>query len=128
MKIGFFGTPKLAAEVLEALVNEGEIEVTFVITNPDAPSGRGQKLTPSLVKQCATAHNIPVFTPEKVRGNTELFAKLREYACDYFVVVAYGKILPNEILALPKKLAINVHGSILPKYRGASPIQSALLF
>jgi len=128
MKIGFFGTPKLSAQVLEALVNEQEIEVAFVITNPDAPSGRGQKLTPSLVKQCAIAHNIPVFTPEKVRGNTELFAKLREYECDYFVVVAYGKILPNEILEIPKKLAINVHGSILPRYRGASPIQSALLF
>ena len=127
IRIGFFGTPSLAASVLQACIDHENIEVAFVVTNPDAPAGRGQKLQPSPVKEVALRANISVFTPEKIRGNTEFLDALQSYACDYFVTVAYGKILPLEILNMPKKLPINVHGSILPKYRGASPIQSALL-
>ena len=97
------------------------------VTNPDKPVGRDALLTSSPVKTLAMNHGIPVFTPLTVRGNTELFDTLRAFECDYFIVVAYGRILPNEILDMPKKMCINIHGSILPKYRGASPIQSALL-
>jgi methionyl-tRNA formyltransferase len=127
MRIGFFWTPHLAARVLEDILNEGNIEVVFVVTNPDKPVGRDQVLKPTPVKELALSDNIPVFTPIKVRENTELFDTLRAFNCDYFIVVAYGRILPKEILDMPRKMCINVHGSILPKYRGASPIQSALL-
>lgn len=84
------------------------------------------KATP--VKELAISKNIPTFTPLKIRGNTEFLDRIRSFECDYFIVVAYGKILPLELLEIPKKMCINIHGSILPKYRGASPIQSALLF
>lgn len=104
------------------------MEVVFAVTNPDKPVGRDARLTPSPVKTEALLHGIPVLTPEKIRGNTELFATLQTFECDYFIVVAYGRILPNEILDMPKNRCINIHGSLLPKYRGASPIQSALLF
>lgn len=127
MRIGFFGTPELSAQILRDCFQAKDIEVAFVVTNPDAKSDRGQKVRFSSVKEVALEMQIPVFQPEKVRGNTDFFAKLATYNCDYFIVVAYGKILPNEILSIPKKRCVNVHGSILPKYRGASPIQSALL-
>ena len=127
MRIWFFWTPYLAARVLEDLISQENIEVTFVVSNPDKPFGRDQILRPTPVKELALKEWIPVFTPEKVRNNTEFLDTIRGYDCDYFVVVAYGKILPMELLAIPKKMCINVHGSILPKYRGASPIQSALL-
>jgi methionyl-tRNA formyltransferase len=81
----------------------------------------------SPVKEFAIEKEIRLFQPEKIRNNTEFLAELSKYDVDYFIVVAYGKILPNEILEIPKKMCINVHGSILPKYRGASPIQSALI-
>jgi methionyl-tRNA formyltransferase len=81
----------------------------------------------SPVKTIALARAIPCLQPEKIRGNTDFFDILKSYGCDYFIVVAYGKILPKELLEIPKKMCINIHGSILPKYRGASPIQSALL-
>lgn len=84
------------------------------------------KATP--VKEFAIEKGIPTFTPSKIRGNTEFLDTLRSFECDYFVVVAYGRILPLELLQIPRKICINIHGSILPKYRGASPIQSALLF
>ncbi len=103
------------------------MEVVFVVSNPDKPFGREQTMKPTPVKELALHNNIPVFTPEKVRNNTEFLDTIRAYDCDYFIVVAYGKILPVELLEIPKKMCINVHGSILPKYRGASPIQSALL-
>lgn len=127
MRIGFFGTPELASRVLIDMLAESQIEVVFVVTNPDKPFGRNQELKASPVKETAIAHDIPIFQPEKIRGNQEFFDVLKNYACDYFVVVAYGRILPNEILNMPKNMCINVHGSILPKYRWASPIQSALL-
>lgn len=127
MRIWFFWTPYLAARVLEDLISQENIEVAFVVSNPDKPFGREQVMRPTPVKELALKEWIPVFTPDKVRNNTEFLDTIRGYDCDYFIVVAYGKILPVELLEIPKKICINVHGSILPKYRGASPIQSALL-
>ena len=98
------------------------------MTNPDKPFGRDQVMKPSPVKEFAVARNIPVFQPVKVRGNEQFLDDIRAYNCDYFIVVAYGKIVPLELLNIPKKMCINVHGSILPAYRGASPIQTALLY
>ena len=126
MKIGFFGTPALAASVLSDLVASGD-EVVFAVTNPDAPVGRSGESKPTPVKSVAVGAGIPVLTPEKIRGNVEFLETLRSYGAEYFVVVAYGKILPKELLDIPKKLCVNVHGSVLPKYRGASPIQASLL-
>lgn len=127
MKIGFFGTPSFAADILRDLLSDRETEVVFAVTNPDVPVGRSGEPRPSPVKSVAAEAGIPVFTPEKVRGNVEFFERIRPYGADYFVVAAYGKILPKEILEMPGKLCVNVHGSVLPKYRGASPVQSALL-
>ncbi len=126
MRIGFFWTPNFAANVLRDLVSEWDMEVVFVVTNPDKPVGRNQELKSSPVKEAAKLYTIPVLQPQKIRGNNEFLDILRWYMCDYFVVVAYGKILPVELLEIPK-MCINVHGSILPKYRGASPIQAVLL-
>jgi methionyl-tRNA formyltransferase len=84
-------------------------------------------MKPSPVKECSLLKNLPVLTPTKIRENTEFFDTLRSFDCDYFVVVAYGRILPLELLQIPEKKSINIHGSILPRYRGASPIQSVLL-
>ncbi len=127
MKIGFFWTPSLASRVLEDLLRADGIEIAFVVTNPDKPVGREQVLTPSPVKSLALKNNIDTYTPGRIRENIEFLQKIATYQCDYFVVVAYGKILPKALLELPKKMCINIHGSILPKYRGASPIQAALL-
>ena len=127
LKIGVFGTPELSASVLRGLLENENFSVEFAVTNPDKKFGRAQTLIASPVKQLAESYKIPVFQPEKIRNNTEFLEKIAEYQCDYFVVVAYGKILPKELLEIPKKMCINVHGSILPKYRGASPVQSALL-
>jgi methionyl-tRNA formyltransferase len=127
IRIGFFWTPSLARAVLSDILSDPRFEVAFVLTNPDKPFGREQQLKAPPVKELAVEKNIPIFQPEKVRWNEELFKNLSKFDCDYFVVVAYGKILPKEVLYIPKKLCINVHGSLLPKYRWASPIQSALL-
>ncbi len=127
MRIWFFWTPSLSAKVLQDLLDTTDCEVVFVVTNPDKPIGRNQDMTPTPVKTLALAHNIPVFTPWKIRENTEFFDTLHTFWCDYYIVVAYGKILPKEVLQMPKKMCINIHGSILPAYRWASPIQSALL-
>ncbi len=127
IRIWFFGTPYLARRVLEDIVSSWGFEVAFAVTNPPKPIGRSGELQPTSVSQFATAEWIPVLTPTKIRDNREFFDTLRDYGCDYFIVVAYGRILPLELLEIPKKICINVHGSILPKYRWASPIQSALL-
>jgi methionyl-tRNA formyltransferase len=113
--------------VLRDILATHDIEVAFVVTNPDKPFGRKRELTPSPVKALAIEKNIPVFTPAKIRGNTDFLTEIKQIPVDYFIVVAYGKILPKEILDMPHKACINVHGSILPKLRGASPIQSALI-
>lgn len=126
-RIWFFGTPYLAARVLEDLLDSKHFEIPFIVTNPDKPFGRSWELRGSPVKEIALKHEIRKLQPEKIRGNTLFLDELRAFDCDYFIVVAYGKILPLELLEIPKKMCINVHGSTLPKYRWASPIQAALL-
>ncbi|MEH2255945.1 methionyl-tRNA formyltransferase [Nostoc sp.] len=126
MKIVFFGTPQFAVPTLEKLLNRSEFEVLAVVTQPDKRRERGNKLTPTPVKAIATAHNLAVWQPERVKKDTETLSKLKQLDADVFVVVAYGQILSAKILNMPKLACINVHGSILPKYRGAAPIQWCL--
>ncbi len=125
MRIVFMGTPDFAAASLKKLINE-KYDIVGVFTQPDKPKGRGMETAFSPVKSLALENNIPVYQPAKMRDGTAL-AALRELAPDILVVVAYGRILPDDILELPKYGAINVHGSLLPKYRGAAPIQWAVL-
>ncbi|GBU12999.1 L-methionyl-tRNA(fMet) N-formyltransferase [Enterobacterales bacterium] len=124
MRIIFAGTPDFAARHLDALLTS-EHQVVGVFTQPDRPSGRGNKLTPSPVKALAIAHDIPVFQPKSLRPaeSQQLIAELN---ADIMVVVAYGLILPQAVLDMPKLGCINVHGSLLPRWRGAAPIQRAL--
>ena len=126
MNILFMGTPDFARESLKAL-EEKNYNIIGVVTNPDKPKGRGMKMIPSEVKEYAIEKNIPIYQPERVKNNTEFIEKIKELNPDVICVVAYGKILPKEILEIPKYGCINVHGSILPKYRGAAPIQWAVL-
>ena len=126
MKIVFFGTPQFAVPTLEKLLNHSEFDVLAVVTQPDKRRERGNKLTPTPVKAIATAHNLPVWQPERVKKDTETLTQLKQLDADVFVVVAYGQILSSKILNIPKLGCINVHGSILPKYRGAAPIQWCL--
>ena len=125
MRIVFMGTPDFAAASLQKLLDE-QFEVVGVFTQPDKPKGRGMELQASPVKQIAMKAGIPVFQPQKMRDGTAL-RQIQSLEPDILVVVAYGRILPDDILALPRCGAINVHGSLLPKYRGASPIQAAVL-
>ena len=126
MRVVFMGTPEFAVPSLEALVSAGHT-VCGVFSQPDRPVGRHHnKLQPTPVKACAQAHDIPVYQPEKLRDGTAL-ALLKELSPELIVVAAYGRILPDEILALPPKGCINVHSSLLPKYRGAAPINWAVL-
>lgn len=125
MKIVFMGTPEYAAKSLEALIEAGH-EITLVVTQPDKPKGRSGQLIPTPVKECALKHGIPVFAPERIK-RPEPVAKLREYEADAFVVAAFGQILSQEILDMPRLGCLNVHASLLPKYRGASPIQRVIL-
>lgn len=126
MKIVFMGTPDFAEESLKAIYEAGH-EILAVVTNPDRPSGRGMKLTASPVKQYALEKNLEIYQPQKIRGNAEFIEQIKALEPEVICVVAYGKILPKEILDIPKKGCINVHGSLLPKYRGAAPIQWAVI-
>lgn len=127
MRILFMGTPDFARDSLKALVNAG-YNIEAVVTNPDRPKGRGMKMMMSPVKEFAMSSGIEkIYQPEKVRKNEEFIGEIKEMNPDLIVVVAYGKILPKEILDIPKYGCINVHGSLLPKYRGAAPIQWAVL-
>ena len=125
MKIIFMGTPDYAAKSLEALIEAGH-EITLVVTQPDKPKGRSGELMPPPVKECAIKHGIPVFQPVRIK-RPEAVEKLKEYEADVFVVAAFGQILSQEILDMPRLGCLNVHASLLPKYRGASPIQRVLL-
>ena len=125
MRIVFFGTSNVALPVLEILYRHHD--VAAVITSPDAASGRKQTLAESPVSVLAKEMDIELLKPEKVRGNADFLAQLRQLQADLFVVVSYGKILPAEVINLPPHKTLNVHFSLLPKYRGASPIQYALL-
>ena len=126
MKIVFMGTPEPAAKILQELIS-AKHEIVCVVTQPDRPKGRGQKITFLAVKELALKHTLPVEQPEKVKNNGVFVPLLKSLNPDIIVVAAYGKILPKEILAIPKYGCINVHASLLPKYRGAAPIQWALL-
>ena len=126
MRIVFMGTPDFAEKSLEAVYNTGH-EIIGVVTNPDRPKGRGMKLEASPVKKYAESKNLKIYQPEKVRKNEEFIEEIKQLKPDVICVVAYGKILPKEILEIPKLGCINVHGSLLPQYRGAAPIQWAVL-
>ncbi|QSV55687.1 MAG: methionyl-tRNA formyltransferase [Dolichospermum sp. UKL201] len=123
MKIVFFGTPDFAVPTLEKLLENKDFQVMSVVTQPDKRRERGNKLTPSPVKAFATDHHIPVWQPERVKKDVETLTQLKQIEADIFVVIAYGQILSKKILDMPKLGCINVHGSILPQYRGAAPIQ-----
>jgi methionyl-tRNA formyltransferase len=126
MKVVFFGTPDFAVPTLNKLLNHSEIEVLAVVTQPDKRRERGNQLTPSPIKAIASSVSIPVFQPSRVKKDAQTLAELKQIGADVFVVVAYGQILSQEILDMPKLGCVNVHGSILPKYRGAAPIQWCL--
>ncbi len=126
LKIVFMGTPDFAAESLKEVYKAG-YKIEAVVTNPDKPKGRGMKLIPSPVKVFAEENKLKVLQPQRVKNNIEFIEKIKKINPDVICVVAYGKILPKEILEIPKLGCINVHGSLLPKYRGAAPIQWAVL-
>ena len=125
MKIVFMGTPEFAVPSLSALIGAGH-EIAAVVTQPDRPSGRGKVLTPPPVKTAASAAGIPVLQPAKIRTE-EFFAELSSYSPDLICVTAYGRILPKSILDLPRDGCVNAHASLLPKYRGAAPINWAIV-
>lgn len=127
IKIWFFWTPVLASKVLEDIFNSAKIDVKFIVTATDKPVWRWLKIISNPVKKFWLEKNIPIFQIEKIRWNTEFLEQIKAFDVDYFIVVAYSKIIPAEVLNAPKKMCINIHGSILPKYRWASPIQSALI-
>ena len=126
MNILFMGTPDFAQKSLEAIYNKG-YNIIGVVTNPDKPKGRGMKMQISPVKEFAINNDIKIYQPIKIRKNQEFIEEIKSLNPDLICVVAYGKILPKEILDIPKYGCINVHGSLLPQYRGAAPIQWAIL-
>ncbi len=125
MKIVFMGTPDFAAGALEALIGAG-YEITAVVTQPDKPKGRSKELLPPPVKQCALKHNIPVMQPKRIK-TPEAVAELKQYPADVYIVAAFGQILSQEILDFPRYGCLNIHASLLPKYRGTSPIQHVIM-
>ncbi len=125
MKILFMGTPDFAAGILSSIIDSGKHTVTAVVTQPDRPKGRSDKLIPGPVKVLANEHSIKVLQPVKIKEADEV-SKLREIEADIYVVAAFGQILSKEILDIPKYGCINVHASLLPEYRGAAPIQWAI--
>ena len=125
MKVIFMGTPDFAVGALQAIINAGH-EVTAVVTQPDKEKGRGKEVKYSSVKECALKNNITVLQPSKIK-TSEAIEELRQYEADIFVVAAFGQILSKEILNMPKYGCVNIHASLLPKYRGAAPIQWSIL-
>lgn len=126
MQVIFFGTPQFAVPTLQKLLDHPRFNVIGVVTQPDKRRGRGKQLIPSAVKKIALNHNIPIWQPKRIKKDQDTLSQLKNSQADAFVVVAYGQILSLEILQMPKVGAINVHGSILPQYRGAAPIQWCL--
>lgn len=122
----FFGTPDFAVPILEALTSLPFIELSLIVTQPDKPAGKHHTLTPPPVKVFAEKHALPTSQPHGVRGK-EFEAEIKKHNPDVILIVAYGEIIPKNLLAIPKHGWLNVHASLLPKYRGASPIQGALL-
>lgn len=125
MNIVFMGTPEFAVPSFEAIVKE--FGVKAVLTQPDRPKGRGKALAMSAVKEAALKYDIPVYQPEKLKSDRELIEKLKEMDLDFIVVVAFGQILSKEVLDIPRYGCINLHASLLPKYRGAAPINFAVM-
>ncbi len=128
MNVVFFGTPDFAVPTLQALIQHSQTEVVAVVTQPDKAKGRGKQLIPSPVKQVARDAQIPILQPKHVKKDTAVLNQLRELNADAFVVAAYGQILSSEILEMPRLGCFNVHASLLPKYRGAAPIQWSLYY
>ncbi|WP_448602595.1 methionyl-tRNA formyltransferase [Thermoleptolyngbya sp.] len=126
MRLVFFGTPQFAVPSLERLLSQSGVEVLAVVTQPDKRRGRGSELMPSPVKAIALQHDLPIWQPTRVKKDAETLDNLRRTQADAFIVVAYGQILSPEILDMPRLGCINAHGSLLPKYRGAAPIQWSL--
>lgn len=126
LNIVFMGTPDFAMKSLEAIYNE-KYNILGVVTNPDRPKGRGMKLNQSPVKEYALEKNMRIYQPDKVKGNESFINEIKKLNPDVICVVAYGKIIPKEILEIPKYGCINLHGSLLPKYRGAAPIQWSII-
>jgi methionyl-tRNA formyltransferase len=124
MKIAFFGTWEFSRNILQAILDDWSIEVWLVVSQPDKPVWRKKIITPTPIKILAEENNIKVLQPEKLKNNTEFFKQIEWF--DFIVVVAYWKIVPNEVLNSPRHGCINIHGSILPKYRWASPIQESI--
>ncbi len=127
IKVVFFGTPYIALKSLEFLYNSDEIDVVAVVTQPDKPVGRGQKLSESCIKKFAKEHNLPVFQPVSLRKELDVIEELKKLEPDFFVTFAFGQILSQEVLDIPKFETINLHASLLPRYRGANPIQRAII-
>ena len=127
IKIVFFGTPSIGLKSLEYFYNSKEFEVLAVVTQPDKPAGRGHKLTASPIKQFAIENNIQVFQPKSIRKEPDIINELKKLEPDFFVTFAFGQILSQEVLDIPKYETINLHVSLLPKYRGANPIQRAII-
>ena len=127
MKIIFFGTPQFAVVTLAKLIEHPDIDVVAVVTQPDKIRGRGNKVLPSAVKKLAVENNLTVWQPQRIKKDRDTLDFLKQAQADAFVVVAYGQILSAEILSMPKLGCINVHGSLLPKYRGAAPIQWSIV-
>lgn len=125
MKIIYMGTPDFAVAPLEAIIKAGH-EVTAVVTQPDKQKGRGKEVQMTPVKMCALSHGIPVFQPEKIKA-AEAVSELSRYSADIFVVAAFGQFLSEEILTMPRFGCVNIHASLLPAYRGAAPIQWAVI-
>lgn len=127
IRVVFFGTPAIALKSLEYLYNSDKIEIAAVVTQPDKPAGRGHKLSMSVIKQFALEHNIQVFQPKSIRKEQDIQDALKALKPDFFVTFAFGQILSQEVLDIPKYETINLHASLLPKYRGANPIQRAII-
>lgn len=127
IKIIFFATPQIAIKSLDYLVKSDNIEVVAVVTQTDKPTGRGHKVSPPPVKEYALEYNIPVFQPHSLRKDLEIQEELKKLKPDFFVTFAFGQILSKEVLQIPKFATINLHASLLPLYRGANPIQRALI-
>jgi methionyl-tRNA formyltransferase len=126
LRVVFFGTPQFAVPSLAGLVDDGRFEILGVVTQPDRRRGRGNELSPCPVKMAAVERGLTVWSPERVKKDAAVLTTLRSLNADFFVVVAYGQLLSQEILDMPKVGCINGHGSLLPQYRGAAPIQWSL--
>lgn len=127
INIVYFATPNIAVKSLEYLIESDKINVVGIVTQPDKPKGRGHKLTMSPVKELALKHNLPVFQPKSIKKEFDVQEELKKLQPDFFVTFAFGQILSAEVLAIPKYATINLHASLLPRYRGANPIQRAII-